>query len=97
MRKDAFGVERTSILLNIGKSNFVMSSRILAITVWDSSTIKKSVQNAKKNDLLIDATCGRRTRSVIFLDNSSIVLSSVQPETLAVRISGSRGSCDTGV
>ena len=90
-------MERINILLSIGKNNFVMSSRILAITVWDSSTIKKSVQNAKKNDLLIDATCGRRTRSVIFLDNNSIVLSSVQPETLAIRISGSKGSCNTSV
>ena len=86
-------MEQTNFLLNIGKSNFVVTSRVLSITIWESSTIKKAVQVARENNLLIDATCGRRTRSVIFLDNNTVVLSSIQPDTLALRISAPKGTC----
>ena len=81
-------VER--MLLNVGRNNFVVASRILSIVTWEASAIKKSVQNAKDNDLVINATCGKKTRSVIFLDNGRVVLSSVQPETLALRMTNSK-------
>ena len=84
-------MEKTITPLNVGKNNFVMPSRILAITMWDSSSIKKIVQNAKENNLIIDATCGKRTRSVIFLDNNNIALSAIQPETLIARLTNPKG------
>jgi Uncharacterized protein conserved in bacteria len=76
-----------AIPINIGKNNFVMSSKILSITIWESSAIKKIVRAVKKEEnLVINATCGAKTRSVIFLDNGSIVLSYLQPETISARI-----------
>lgn len=84
-------MEKQNVALNIGKNNFVMPSRILAITIWESASIKKAVQAAKENNLIIDATCGKRTRSVIFMDNRSIVLSAVQPETLIARLNNHKG------
>ncbi len=72
-------------IVNIGFGNIAFSGRILAILSPDSAPIKRAVQEAKERNKLIDATYGRKTRSVIFLDNDSIILSSVQPETIAGR------------
>jgi regulator of extracellular matrix RemA (YlzA/DUF370 family) len=72
--------------LNIGHNNFVIMSHVLAITTWDTSAVKKSVQLAKEKNLLINATCGKKTRSVIFLDTGNIVLSALHPETVASRV-----------
>jgi len=73
--------------LNIGHNNFIISSRILSVATWETSAIRKSVQVAKEKNLLINATCGKKTRSVIFMDNGNIVLSALLPETIASRIS----------
>ncbi len=63
-----------------------MMNRVVAIVSPESAPIKRSVQEARERGILIDATHGRRTRAVIITDSSSIILSSLQPETLANRI-----------
>ncbi|MCL2015906.1 MAG: DUF370 domain-containing protein [Defluviitaleaceae bacterium] len=72
--------------VNVGFGNVVFLNRIIAIVNKDSSPVKRMIQDAKEENRLIDATQGRRTRSVIVTDSGHIVLSSVQPETLASRI-----------
>lgn len=72
-------------LISIGLGNFVPYERISAIVAPDSAPVKRIVQEAKDKGLCIDATYGRRTRAVLVLDNSQVVLSSIQPETLVGR------------
>ena len=72
-------------LVNIGFGNSVSANRIIAIISPESAPIKRLVQDAKEQGRAIDATCGRRTRAVIIMDSDHIVLSSVQPETVAGR------------
>ena len=72
-------------LINIGFGNIVSSDRIIAIVSPESAPIKRLVQDAKDTGRAIDATCGRRTRAVIVMDSNHVVLSSVQPETVAGR------------
>ena len=72
-------------MINIGYGNIVSENRIIAIVTPDSSPIKRMVQEARDRGMLIDATCGRRTRSVIITDSDHIILSAVQTETVAGR------------
>ena len=72
-------------LINIGFGNIVSSDRIIAIVSPESAPIKRLVQDAKDSGRAIDATCGRRTRAVIVMDSNHVVLSAVQPETVAGR------------
>lgn len=72
-------------LINIGFGNIVSSDRIVAIVSPESAPIKRMVQEAKDTGRAIDATCGRRTRAVIIMDSNHVVLSAVQPETVAGR------------
>ena len=72
-------------LISIGLGNFVPYERISAIVAPDSAPVKRIVQEAKDKGICIDATYGRRTRSVLVLDNGQVVLSSIQPETLVGR------------
>ena len=72
-------------LINIGFGNIVSSDRIVAIVSPESAPIKRLVQEAKDQGRAIDATCGRRTRAVIVMDSNHVVLSAVQPETVAGR------------
>ncbi len=72
-------------LVNIGFGNIVSSDRIISIVSPDSAPVKRLVQEAKDSKTAIDATYGRRTRSVIVMDDGHIVLSAVQPETIASR------------
>ena len=72
-------------LINIGFGNIVSADRIVAIVSPESAPIKRLVQEAKDNKIAIDATCGRRTRAVIITDSGHIILSAVQPETVAGR------------
>ena len=78
-------------LLNIGFSNAVSASRIVAIVAADPSPIKRLREAAGRHQKLIDATNGRRTRTVIMMDSDHVVLSSLQPETVAQRLAESRG------
>lgn len=73
--------------INIGFGNIVSAERIISIVSPEAAPIKRMVQEAKDMKKAIDATCGRRTRAVIIMDSGNIILSSVQPETIASRIS----------
>ncbi|MCL2702232.1 MAG: DUF370 domain-containing protein [Defluviitaleaceae bacterium] len=88
---------RSISLVNIGFGNTVAANRIIAVVSPESSPIKRLVQDAREQGRLIDATYGRRTRAVIVCDNSSVVLTSIQPETIAGRITGKNAEYgDTG-
>lgn len=73
-------------LLNIGFGNMVSANRVIAIISPESAPIKRMVQDARDKSLLIDATYGRKTRAVLVMDSGQIVLSAIQPETVANRI-----------
>jgi len=73
-------------LINIGFGNIVSSNRIVAIVSPESAPIKRIIQEARDRRMLIDATYGRRTRAVIITDSDHIILSAVQPETVAHRL-----------
>ena len=73
-------------LVNIGFGNMVSSSRLVAIVSPESAPIKRTVQEAKDNGRLIDATYGRRTRAVIITDSDHVILSAIQSETVANRM-----------
>ena len=75
-------------LINVGFGNIVSSDRIIAIVSPESAPIKRMVQEARENGNLIDATYGRRTRSVIITDSGHIILSAIQTETVAGRLGG---------
>jgi regulator of extracellular matrix RemA (YlzA/DUF370 family) len=79
-------MECEPIMINIGYGNMLNVSRVIAIVDPDSAPIKRMVQEARENRKLIDATFGSRTRSVIVMDDHHIVLSTIQPETVALRI-----------
>ena len=74
-------------LLNIGFGNMVAENRLLAIVSPDSAPIKRIIQDAKDSGRWIDATYGRRTRAVLMMDSDHVILSAVQPETVAGRVS----------
>ena len=73
-------------LLNIGFGNMVSANRVMAIIRPESAPIKRMVQDARDKGLLIDATYGRKTRAVLVMDSGQIVLSAIQPETVAHRL-----------
>jgi len=73
-------------LINIGFGNMVSANRLVAIVSPESAPIKRVIQDAKERGTLIDATYGRRTRAVIITDSDHVILSAVQPETVANRL-----------
>ena len=73
-------------LINIGFGNMVSAGRLVAIVSPESAPIKRIIQDAKDRGALIDATYGRRTRAVLVMDSDHVILSSVQPETVANRM-----------
>ena len=73
-------------LVNIGFGNIVVASRIVAIVSPESAPIKRMVQEAKDSKTAVDATYGRKTRAVLIMDSGHIILSAVQPETVASRL-----------
>ncbi len=75
-------------LVNIGFGNMVSANRVVAIVSPESAPIKRIVQEAKERGTLIDATHGRRTRAVIITDSDHIILTYLQSETLASRVTG---------
>ena len=76
-------------LINIGFGNIVAANRVVAIVSPESAPIKRMVQEARDKGVLIDATFGRRTRAVVVTDSEHIVLSALQPETIANRFGAS--------
>jgi len=73
-------------LINIGFGNIVSANRIISIVSPESAPIKRIVQEAKESKMAVDATYGRRTRAVIIMDDGHVILSAVQPETVAGRL-----------
>ena len=72
-------------LINIGYGTMVSAARIIAIVSPEAAPVKRMVQNAREKGMLIDASCGRKTKAVIVTDSDHVVLSAVQPETLSHR------------
>ena len=75
-------------LINIGFGNLVSASRLLSIVSPESAPIKRVIQDSRERGLLVDATFGRRTRAVIIMDSGHVILSALQPETVAGRVAG---------
>ena len=75
-------------LINVGFGNVVNSDKIVSIISSDSAPAKRMVQNAKEEGRLVDATQGRRTRGIILTDGNKVILSALQPDTLAGRFNG---------
>mgnify|MGYP004526332763 FL=1 len=75
-------------LLNIGFGNVVNTDKIVSIITPDSAPAKRLVQKAKEEDRIVDATQGRRTRGIILVDGNKVILSALQPDTLAGRFNG---------
>lgn len=73
-------------LVNIGYGNIVNTDKIVAVISPDAAPIKRMIQSAKDNGQAIDGTCGRKTKAVIMMENGSIVLSALLPETIAGRV-----------
>ncbi len=73
-------------LINIGFGNIVSANRLIAIVSPESAPIKRIIQEARDKGTLVDATYGRRTRAVIIMDSDHVILSAVQPETVAHRL-----------
>ncbi len=80
------GQEMSIKLINIGFGNIVSANRIISIVSPESAPIKRIIQEARDRSMLIDATYGRRTRAVIITDSDHVILSAVQPETVAHRL-----------
>ena len=77
-------------LINIGFGNMVSAGRLVAIVSPESAPIKRIIQDAKERGTLIDATYGRRTRAVLVMDSEHVILSAIQPETVANRMGDSQ-------
>lgn len=77
-----------SKLLNVGFGNVVVSSRVVAIITTNSAPIKRLKDLAQEDKRLLDATQGRKTRSIVVTDSNHIVLSAIQAETIAQRMEG---------
>ena len=72
--------------VNIGFGNMVNTEKICSIVSPEAAPVKRMVQAAKDDGLAVDGTCGRKTKSVIVLDNNSVVLSSLLPDTIVSRL-----------
>ena len=73
-------------LVNIGFGNMIAPERLLAIIAPNSAPVRRMIQDVRDEGKVIDASCGRKTRAVLVLDSGHIVLSAVQPETIASRV-----------
>ena len=81
-------------LVNVGFGNIVSANRIIAIVSPESAPIKRIIQEARDRGMLIDATYGRRARAVIITDSDHVVLSAVQPETVAHRLNNNKNTVE---
>lgn len=74
-------------LINIGFGNMISAARLLTVISPDSAPVKRLVQEARDRGMLIDASYGRKTKSVLVMDTDHVILSAVMPETIAARAS----------
>lgn len=78
-------------LINVGFGNMISANRAVAVVSPDSAPIKRLMREAEDRGMLVNATYGRRTRSVVVMDSKHIILSAILPEKLATRLDG---ECD---
>ena len=76
------------MFINIGFKNYIAAKRVSSVVAPNSAPIKRMIADAREIGMLVDATYGRRTRSVIGMDSNHVVLSSVDPETINKRAKG---------
>lgn len=79
-------------LVNIGFGSLVAAERLLSVLEPDSAPIKRVIQEARDRGMLIDASYGRKTRSVLLMDTDHVILSALPPETVATRWSDKQGT-----
>lgn len=82
-------------LVNIGFGNMVSAARLVAVVSPESAPIKRIIQDVRDKGQLIDATYGRRTRAVLIMNSGHVILSAIQPETIAGRVS-EKGDANVG-
>ena len=82
-------------MINIGFGNIVSANRIIAVISPESAPVKRIISEARDKGLLIDATYGRKTRAVIVTDSSHVILSAIQPETVANRFNPGTGEMES--
>jgi regulator of extracellular matrix RemA (YlzA/DUF370 family) len=75
-------------LINVGFGNMISASRAVAVVSPDSAPVKRLIREAEDKGLLVNATYGRRTRSVVVMDSKHVILSAIVPEKLALRLDG---------
>ncbi|MBQ8907918.1 MAG: DUF370 domain-containing protein [Clostridia bacterium] len=75
--------------INVGSGNMVAAGRVVALASPDSAPIKRLVQIAKEEGRVVDVSCGRRTRTVIFTDSEHLILSAIKAETISNRMGDS--------
>ena len=73
-------------LINIGFGNLISDERLLAIVGSDSAPIKRMIQDARERGMLVDATYGRKTKSVLLMDSDHVILAPIAPEVVAARM-----------
>lgn len=81
-------------LINIGFGNMISAARVLAIISPESAPIKRVISDVRERGALVDATYGRRTRAVIIMDSGHVILSALQPETIASRAGKQEGGAE---
>lgn len=81
-------------VLNVGFYNYVLTDKIVALVSSESAPMRRLIQQMRKEGNLIDATQGRRTKSVIFTSDSAVILSAISQETLAKRLSSGEITVD---
>lgn len=86
----------TPTVLNVGFYNYVLTDKIVALVSSESAPMRRLVQTLRKSGNLIDATHGRRTKSIIFTSGDQVVLSAISQETLAKRLSSGEVLADSG-
>ena len=80
--------------ISIGFGNMVSAGRVVTLVSPDSAPMKRLIQDARDSGRIIDATCGRRTRSVIITDSDHVILSAIQAETICNRLNGESTETD---
>ena len=79
-------------LINIGFGNLISAGRLIAVVGADAAPNKRTIQEAREQGMLIDATYGRKTRAVLLMDSDHVVLSALTPEMVSDRLSGREGT-----
>ncbi len=72
-------------LMNIGFGNMIAAERLLAVVSPEAAPIKRLIQEARERSMLIDASCGRKTKAVLVMDTDHVILSGLSPEIIAKR------------